>query len=166
MSARFSLGLFASLIVLMLVSATAASAVEKEVAAPVAAGTAIAQPPAGSASTAPPGAVVVKRPASPLMLDLMAVMDAEEKQIGVLQAKLAQATDAVSAIAVQREIEKVKFDTEVALLRVQATHARRAGRTALAVRIDAAIEEMLRPVARGVPIERPAPTPTTATTNR
>ena len=121
----------------------------------------VAQPLAGAAGvvSASPGAVV-KRPPSPLMAELMAVLESETQQIEALEVKVAAAPDAMAALAIQRQIEKVKFDTEVSLLRVQATHARRAGRTALADRLDAAVEEMLRPVARGVPIPRSAPTST------
>lgn len=100
---------------------------------------------------------MTKRPLSPLMIELRAVTDAEAVQVAALRERVAKAATPDEAIALQREIEKVKFDTEVALLRVQAKHARAGGRTEVAMRIEAAISELLNPPRIAAPAARPAP---------
>lgn len=99
-----------------------------------------------------------RRPLSPLMADLRAVLDREGEQLAALEAERGKAADAQAALDVQRRIEKLKQQTEVDLLRVQAVHARRAGRIAVAERIDAAIVELTQPRPRVEPANRPAPT--------
>lgn len=104
-----------------------------------------------------PRPVVTKRPLSPLMIELRAVMDAEAVQVAALRERVAKAASNDEAIALQREIEKVKFDTEVSLLRVQAKHARAGGRTEVAARIEAAISDLLNPPKVAAPAARPVP---------
>jgi len=98
-----------------------------------------------------------RRPLTPLMADIRVVMDRESEQLAGLEAERAKAPDAQAALEVQRRIEKLKQQTEIDLLRVQAVHARRAGKTALAQRIDAAIVELTQPRPRFEPVDRPAP---------
>lgn len=130
----------------------APAAVAPAKAAPVA--PTIAEPAPGGDEPRP---VVTKRPLSPLMIELRAVMDAEAVQVAALRERAAKAASNDEAIALQREIEKVKFDTEVSLLRVQAKHARAGGRTEVAARIEAAISELLNPPRIAAPAARPVP---------
>lgn len=106
-----------------------------------------------------PAAIARPRPAAtPLLSDLYDVLDRQDAAVAVLQSELARTADPMAALAVQRRIEKVKQDAEVELLRVQATHARAAGKAALAAQLDAAIAELTAPRAASEPVERPAPT--------
>ncbi len=105
----------------------------------------------------PKAAARLRPAATPLLADLFDVLDREDAQVAALQAELARIADPMAALAVQRRIEKVKQDSEVELLRVQATHARAAGKSALAAQLDAAIAEMTAPRAVSEPVERPAP---------
>ncbi len=105
-----------------------------------------------------PAGVARPRPAAtPLLADLFDVLDRQEAAVATLQTELARTADPMAALAVQRRIEKVKQDAEVELLRVQATHARAAGKAALAAQLDAAIAELTAPRAVSEPVERPAP---------
>lgn len=99
----------------------------------------------------------MRGPLTPLAADLVAVVERQRERLVALQAELARATDGVQALAVQRRIEQDKQATEVELLRVQVTHARRAGHAALAARLEAAIAEQLQPPAGREPLPRPAP---------
>lgn len=114
----------------------------------------IAEPAPGEDEPRP---VVTKRPLSPLMIELRAVLDAEAVQVAALRERAAKAATPDEAIALQREIEKLKFDTEVSLLRVQAKHARAGGRTEVAARIEIAISELLNPPKVVAPAARPVP---------
>lgn len=107
-----------------------------------------------AATPAPPEG---KRPLSPMMTEIQAVFVAEAGKLAELRQRAARATTPDEALALQREIERVKFDTEVSLLRVQAKHARQAGRTEVASRIDAAISDLLNPPKVTAPAARPVP---------
>jgi hypothetical protein len=122
-------------------------------------------PTAAPAGAAPVGVTPapVPQPAvsrsSALMTEIRAALDAERDRVAALDARVRACTDRRQALALQREIESVKRDTEVTLLRIQATHARRAGRTALAERLEAAVAEMLAPPPpAATPVVRPEPT--------
>jgi hypothetical protein len=103
-----------------------------------------------------PGARARRR-LSPMAAELAQVIDAERSALTVLQARFDHATSEHEALAVQREIEQLKTMTEIALLHVQAKHARLKGREAVARRIDAAVEELMRPPLVRDPLHRPAP---------
>lgn len=105
-----------------------------------------------------PATVARQRPAAtPLLADLFDVLDRQDAAVAALQTELARTADPMAALALQRRIEKAKQDAEVEVLRVQAVHARREGKAALAARLDAAIAEMTLPRAQQEPRERPAP---------
>ncbi len=99
-------------------------------------------------------AAVRPRRLSPMGLEMQQVMDKEKEALAGLQARFAAARDAAAALAVQREIERLKVETEVALLRIQAGYARRAGQLEAAQRIEAAIEGILNPVKPQAPAKR------------
>jgi hypothetical protein len=91
-----------------------------------------------------PGPTVVKPRLSPLAADMMKVIESEQQALAALSLRFKRAGDARAALAVQREIERVKLETEVSLLRIQASYARREGRLKTAQEIEAAVETMLR----------------------
>jgi hypothetical protein len=95
---------------------------------------------------------------SPLMLEIQAALAAEQARVADLEARFAAAADEASALAIQKEIEQIKVETELSILRLQAEHARQEGRVEQAAQIEAAIAEMMNPRPAGIPIERPAPT--------
>jgi hypothetical protein len=93
-----------------------------------------------------------------MMAEMQAVLAAERERVAELRLRGDKAATPDEAVAIQREIERVKFDTEISLLRVQAKHARAAGRTQVAARIEAAINELLSPPKPAAPADRPVPT--------
>ncbi len=120
-----------------------------EVAAPASSGPAAA-PPAVSAP-------IRRRTPSPLMAELFAALDAERLAVAALRERLAATRDAQTALALQREIETVKHEAEIGLLRIQSRHARANGRVALADELDRAIVEMTAPPLRGAPTDTTEP---------
>lgn len=130
-----------------------ADAVEATKAAPVAPASALVPAP----ETAAPAPAVSARPLSPMLVEMQTVIAAEQEQLAALRTRVAKASSPEEALALQREIEKLKFDTEVSLLRVQAKHARTAGRTEVATRIEAAISELVNPPKVKAPAARPVP---------
>jgi hypothetical protein len=78
-------------------------------------------------------------------VELFRLLDRQRETLAELQTRFREAKDDRAALAVQREIDRVKRDAEVSLLRTQADWARRAGRIEAASRIEAAIEQILHP---------------------
>lgn len=109
---------------------------------------------APTASTATPK---LRRPVNPIYPQIAVLLDAEREQLAALRLRLAATRDANVAMGIQREIEQVKVQTEVGILRLQADHARKQGRTAAADGLEAAIRQMLQPPVRGAASTRPAP---------
>ena len=105
----------------------------------------------------------ITRPAT-VAASITALIEAEGEQLRVLTRRLDATRDSDAAMGIQREIEQVKVQTELSILRLQSEHARRAGRIAVADRLDAAIREMVEPRPAMTPVSRPAPaTPPTNT---
>lgn len=157
--------LLAAIAAATLLSVSIAFAQEAQVTEPPAGRTEAVQPakaaPVAPASSAEAPAALAPAPvraASPMLLEMQALLAAEHEQVLVLRERAAKAANADDAMALQREIEKLKFDTEVSLLRVQAKHARAAGRTEVATRIEAAISELVNPPKLKAPAVRPVPT--------
>jgi len=94
---------------------------------------------------------------SPQARELKALIASETAALAELQTRLDGAGADDAALAVQREIEQVKQQTEIDLLRLQARFAREAGQADRAAAIDAAIGELTAPRPVGVPQDRPAP---------
>ncbi len=112
---------------------------------------------AAAAPAATPDTITVARERNPIMADVRAALEREREQVEALRVRLRGVTDHRAALAIQREIERVKLETEVSILRIQAGAARKAGRLALAKQIDEAIESLLAPPAPATPVTRPAP---------
>ncbi len=118
-------------------------------------------PAADSLPAAPPGAEPGEgsprppRRLSPMGAELAQALEAERTALRELQARFDRAPNEREALAVQREIERVKTATEIALLRIQAKHARLKGRETVARRIEDAIEAILHPPVIRDPAIRP-----------
>jgi hypothetical protein len=101
---------------------------------------------AGSVSAPGPDVPpMVRRKLHPMAADMRAAVEHERTSLAELSRRFRAASSPEAALAVQREIERVKHETELTLLRIQADYARRAGLAGVAARIEAAIEEMTRP---------------------
>ncbi len=105
-----------------------------------------------------PDAVPAERPLSPMMVEIQGALAEQQRQVAALDARFAETSDETAALAIQREIEQIKQDTELAILAIQARHARAAGDEDLAQRIDAAIAAIQNPPPPPAPaVERPVP---------
>ncbi len=117
---------------------------------------AVTETPAAAGSVpASPKKAAVRR--SPLALALQATLDREAETMAALQVRLAATRDGETAFALQKQMEQLKFDTEIALLQVQADHHRIGGRVAAAEQLEAVIRDMKAPPRAFAPIQRPAP---------
>ena len=94
-----------------------------------------------------PARIVPKRPRTPMDVELFAILDRQREALAALRTRFKDAKDDRTALAVQREIDRLKRDTEISLLRVQADWARRAGRVEGARRIEAEIGQIQNPKA-------------------
>ena len=100
---------------------------------------------AGSDEAGAPARIVPKRPRTPMDVELFRVLDQQRETLAALRTRFRDAKDDRAALAIQREIDRVKRDTEISLLRIQADWAKRAGRTEAASQLEAAIEQILHP---------------------
>lgn len=96
-----------------------------------------------TAAGALPPAVAGARSAE--MLEIEQAITAERALVTDLTARLRGLADDAAALAVQLEIERTKQGLEIEILRIQAKHARLAGREAQAVAIEADLAQMLAP---------------------
>ena len=78
----------------------------------------------------------------PLPFALREVLLDERDQLSVLLARHAEAMDPMQRLAIQKEIEVLKAATEVSLVNVQITHARRDGRSDDLEKLEAVLERM------------------------
>lgn len=90
---------------------------------------------------------------SPMAVEMLQVLQQEQDGLRRLQIRFQQAGDPQAALAIQREIESLKVDTELELLRIQADYARREGRLATAEKIENAIEQILHPAIPEAPVD-------------
>lgn len=125
--------------------------------------TALTGPPAAAEDAVAPAPKPRLAKASPMMTEIRAVLDEERAALRVLHERFRATKDADASIAIQREIARVKLDAEVSVLRVQAKHARAAGRADVAANLEAAIQKMLEPDAPPPSAPRPARTPAAET---
>ena len=79
------------------------------------------------------------------MQAIQAVLDREAARLSELETGMETAAGESALLALQREIERVKEETELQILRVQADFARREGRLEQAAEIEAALAEMTAP---------------------
>lgn len=99
-----------------------------------------------------------RKPAkSPLMTAIDAVMQNSRDRIVLMQADLEKQADPDAALAIQKQIENLKVETELNILRLQADDARARGDEELAQEIDESITFMTTPQPKKTPVDRPAP---------
>jgi hypothetical protein len=91
-----------------------------------------------------PAVPSASRSQNPLAADMARLLDAEKTSLAALKTRFDAAPDEASALEVEREIETVKADGEISLLRLQAEYARRDGKPQAAREIEAAIEAALQ----------------------
>jgi hypothetical protein len=132
-----------------------APAIDAASPAPVAPGS--VQPAAPEGAAPAPAVQAPVRRLSPMMAEMQTVLAAENEKLAELRQRVRSAPTPDEALAIQRDIERLKFETEVSLLRVQAKHARAAGRTEVASRIEMAIAELVHPPKPVAPAARPVP---------
>ena len=94
---------------------------------------------------------------SPMMLQISNACADEQAALAKLQTRLETATGESEILAVIREIEEVKIQTEIRILEIQADFARQEGNIEKAELIEAAIEEIIAGPPAGVPQPRQAP---------
>lgn len=100
--------------------------------------------PAAPARPVGPTAVVLP-PADPLAAELQAELERGQREYAELFRRLATARSEADAFAVQDEMRQARTGLQVALLRIQAAYARRAGRERLAAQLERAIAELVAP---------------------
>ena len=104
-----------------------------------------------------PAVPAASRSQSPLAADMARLLDAERASLTALKARFDAAANEASALEVEREIERVKADTEISLLRVQAEYARREGQEQAAREIESTIEAALHERTKSAPAGNPTP---------
>jgi hypothetical protein len=99
--------------------------------------------------------------AAPARRALIAAIDAaferEALRVKELQVRLAEAPDAMSALAIQRQIDAVKQQIEIDILELQLEHAQREQRGEDAQQLSSTLEKLRRPQALRRAVDRPAP---------
>jgi len=80
-----------------------------------------------------------------MLVEIQGALAEQQRQVATLDARFAETTNETAAMAIQQEIEQIKQDTELAILAIQARHARAAGDENLALSIDAAIATLQNP---------------------
>jgi hypothetical protein len=96
---------------------------------------------------------------SPFAREVARRIESEGRALVELHRRFEAAKDTPTALAIQQEIEALKRETEVFLLRLQAERARREGRPELAARIEQAIETITNPKLETTATPRPRPLP-------
>ena len=91
-----------------------------------------------------------------MMQEINQALAAEKATVAALQSQSELATDHQQALATQREVERVKQETELRILAIQADHARGDGRTEQAAEIEQAIQTITNPPAPPAPSPRRA----------
>lgn len=105
-------------------------------------------PPAVAAS--PPPAPAAEPTRGGMVAELTAAIADARSRVDALARKARSARPA-EAVALQREAERIKFESELTVLRIQVAWAKREGRTQTARALEAAIEERLHPPVLGDP---------------
>jgi hypothetical protein len=94
-------------------------------------------------------------PLSAMMQQIRDLSLTEQATLAELQARLGTLTDENEILALMREIEQLKIETELQILLIQADFARRDGRIEQAQQIEAAVESMREGPPRRIPQVRP-----------
>lgn len=122
------------IVVSSLVAATAASGQLARSAAPEA---------AASRPTGPTGIVLSQQ--DPMAAEMQHEIDRQREDYARLITRLTRARSESEAFEVQEELRQSQVAFQVALLRIQAAHARRDGRERLAWQFERTIDELITP---------------------
>ncbi len=93
----------------------------------------------------------------PMTVEINAVLDEAHLQVATLQGRFDKEPNADVAVALVRQIEQIKINTELDILRVQLRYARTDGRDELVQELETALNLMTTPRTQKQPIDRPAP---------
>ncbi len=93
---------------------------------------------------------------TPLVAEMLQLVAAEREEVAALRGALTGLRDHRQALAILRRIEQIKLGTEIALLQVQITHAKREGRHEVAAELERALSVIQSPPGGGVSVARPA----------
>jgi hypothetical protein len=86
--------------------------------------------------------VAVDPPLTPMTKEIQTVFDAEKEALAVLETRLKSASTEVEVMGLMKEIERVKVETELKILGVQAVYARKEGRIEQAEKLESEIRRM------------------------
>lgn len=112
----------------------------------LAAGAAPAGTPVVPARARPVGPTAIVLPVrDPMAVEMQREIDARQEQYAALYTRLAQARDEREAFAIQEELRQGQTGLQIALLRIQAAYAERAGRTRLQAQLERAIDVLISP---------------------
>lgn len=113
--------------------------------------------PSAAGEAVPPraGEKVVPRNRTPMMAEIAAALADARGRVDDL-GRRAKSAPPAEAVVMQREAERVKFEAELQVLRIQVSWAKREGRASVARTLEAAIEARLHPVPLGDPNAAPA----------
>lgn len=100
---------------------------------------------AGASRPVGPTAVVLPE-ADPMATEMQAELERGQREYAELFRRLATARSEGEAFEVQADMRQVRTGMQVALLRIQAAYARRAGRERLALQLERTIAELVAPV--------------------
>ena len=82
---------------------------------------------------------------SPMMLEIESLLAAERAAVEVLAARLEKTHDGQALIALQREVEALKQETQLGILEVQLRYARAAGRDEVVAELERALAARKQP---------------------
>jgi len=94
---------------------------------------------------------------SAMSMEINVVLDEARLQVAAKQEQFDKEPNAEAAMVIMRQIEALKTNAELDILKVQMRHARDKGQTEVVSRIEAALSEMTTPRPRKQPVDRPAP---------
>jgi len=92
---------------------------------------------------------------TPMVAELLESIELERIQIAELRRALSGGRDRTQRLELQRRIERIKLDGEVARLRVQLGYAQREGRQSVAEVLERALQMLQSPAAPGQPSAPP-----------
>lgn len=100
------------------------------------------QPAAESMDASPEPAVQASGPAWVLDAELQASRDGFQARLAALTARFQAAASEEEALAIQREISRLKLESELAVMEIQARRAREAGKADLAQEIESIVSQV------------------------
>jgi hypothetical protein len=94
---------------------------------------------------------------SPMMAEIQATIDAAQETVAELNVKYHAAPDQTTALALAKEVARVKHESRIAVMQIQLRYALEEGREDTARKLEEAIGRMTAPPRVGQPRPRPMP---------